>query len=224
MSNLSTAVHETRQQVKNLRNYHGCLRYPMLAYTGYGGAGKTVAAQLLIAHGYHHQCFGHYVKREAQHVSPGDVEAMLAWCEGQDGMTQDTLAAILAGWQAIHWGRVSVDTQDRTGPKELIRPFLEWLGEWQYDSILYQFFSELKVPCVNDRLMRVREAEVWKECGGTIIEIVNPKVAPETKFAEDAMEELWASGLIDHVIRVLDAPYEAMRDDLHQKVRELCQI
>lgn len=90
----------------------------------------------------------------------------------------------------------SAHTDDRT-QKAKIRRTLESWGEDNYDDIFYEYFAELPEKAVNTRLCRVKEARAWKERGGIIIEIHNPRVPPSTQWEIGIMRELRDSGLID---------------------------
>ena len=72
----------------------------------------------------------------------------------------DPLCQRYAGFSAF--------TTDRTR-KAQIREMLVKGGNAFYDHVFARYFSELPMPCVNPRLMRVREGLEWKRRGGLII-------------------------------------------------------
>ncbi len=145
----------------------------LIAFTGYAGAGKDEAAAPLIAAGWERRAFGDIIK---------DIFNPLV---------------------RHHLG-FSAHTQDR-GQKSLIRGLLVHGGEAFYDAVFARYFhpnfNSLGFhPLVNPRLMRLREAVKWKECGGIIIEVVRPGVLPAEPMEAAWLEEIRAAGHIDHRI------------------------
>jgi hypothetical protein len=145
----------------------------LIAFTGYAGAGKDEAAVPLIAAGWERRAFGDIIK---------DIFNPLV---------------------RQHLG-FSAHTQDR-GQKSLIRGLLIHGGEAFYDAIFGRYFhpdfnSPAFDPLVNTRLMRLREAVKWQECGGIIIEVVRPGVAPAEPMEAAWLEQIREAGHIDHRI------------------------
>jgi len=145
----------------------------LIAFTGYAGSGKDEAAVPLIAAEWERRAFGDIIK---------DIFNPLV---------------------RQHLG-FSAHTQDR-GQKSLIRGLLVHGGEAFYDAVFGRYFhpgfnSPAFHPLVNTRLMRLREAVKWKECGGIIIEVVRPGVEPAEPMEAAWLEEIRAAGHIDHLI------------------------
>lgn len=145
----------------------------LIAFTGYAGAGKDEAAAPLISAGWERRAFGDIIK---------DIFNPLV---------------------RQHLG-FSAHTQDR-GQKSLIRGLLVHGGEAFYDAVFARYFhpnfNSLGFdPLVNTRLMRLREAVKWKECGGIIIEVVRPGVHAAEPMEAAWLEEIRAAGHIDHRI------------------------
>jgi|GEM_PF-2022661 len=145
----------------------------LIAFTGYAGSGKDEAAVPLSAAGWERRAFGDIIK---------DIFNPLV---------------------RQHLG-FSAHTQDRA-QKALIRGLLVHGGEAFYDAVFGRYFhpcfnSPGFDPLVNTRLMRLREAVKWKECGGIIIEVVRPGVAPAEPMEAAWLEEIRAADHIDYRI------------------------
>lgn len=145
----------------------------LIAFTGYAGSGKDEAAVPLIAAGYRRHAFGDVIK---------DIFDELVW---------------------KHLG-FSAHTQDRA-QKALIRGLLVHGGEAFYETVFTSYFHAgfnrpESTPLVNTRLMRVREAERWKESGGIIIEVVRPGVHAAEPCEAAWLAEITLAGYIDHRI------------------------
>jgi len=145
----------------------------LIAFTGYAGAGKDEAAAPLIAAGWQRRAFGDIIK---------DIF--------------DPLVKRHLGFSA--------HTKDRE-QKSRIRGLLVHGGEAFYDVVFNTYFHPnialpVYKPLVNTRLMRLREAVKWKECGGIIIEVVRPGVEPAEPMEAVWLEEIRAAGHIDHRI------------------------
>ena len=126
---------------------------------------------------------------------------------------------IAAGWERRAFGDVikdifddlvwkhlgfSAHTKDRA-QKALIRGLLVHGGEAFYESVFtWYFHADFGWPestaLVNTRLMRLREAVKWKECGGIIIEVVRPGVKPAEPMEAAWLKQIRAAGHIDHRI------------------------
>ncbi len=145
----------------------------LIALTGYAGAGKDEAAAPLIAAGWERFAFGDVIKNIF------------------DGLV----------WEHLGF---SAHTKDRE-QKSRIRGLLVHGGEAFYEKVFAAYFhpsfaSPVLGPLVNTRLMRVREAVKWKECGGIIIEVVRPGVGAAEPMEAAWLEEIRAAGHIDHRI------------------------
>lgn len=97
-----------------------------------------------------------------------------------------------------HFG-FSAFTENRD-EKARIRRTLESWGEDRYDTILSEYFAALPEKCVNTRLIRIREAEIWRQRGGIVVCIHCPGVKPATQWEQDRLNDLRSSKLIDVVL------------------------
>jgi hypothetical protein len=176
-------------------------RVPLVACTGLSRQGKDTAAIPLIKVGYAQDAFGRVIKERARSLDDVQVVEMLRWHEREYPDQPHERTRIWRAW--LHMSDFKVDpfTEDTrpNGDKERIRALLEWLGMWEYDELLFRFMETLPAPVVNTRLMRVREAEAWKACGGIIVEIIRDGI-PRSDFEKQSMEELREGDFIDYVI------------------------
>lgn len=133
---------------------------------------------------------------------------------GGTGKDEAARALIALGYQRVCFGDIikyqldevisenlgfSAFTEDRA-QKALIRRTLESWGEDNYENIFSLFFGRLPQKAVNTRIVRLREAQEWKRRGGIIIHIMRPDVNAETPWAEEQVDTLHRSGLIDATI------------------------
>ncbi len=81
--------------------------------------------------------------------------------------------------------------------KEKIR---KWLLEWGYsneDNIIREMFDTLPERAVNNRLLREREARLWRDAGGIIVEVTRSDYPPKEPSEEAALRQLRELVLID---------------------------
>jgi hypothetical protein len=147
----------------------------LIAFCGFAGAGKDEAARPLIAAGWLRFNLGDLIKSQ---LDPVIREQM--------------------GFGAF---------TELAGEKAKIRRTLEMWGEDNYDNLVRDYFRDIDMhlvqgrAIVNTKLMRHNEAILWKERGGKIYLINNPRVSAFGQFELDCMKELMADAtLIDRVI------------------------
>ena len=109
-------------------------------------------------------------------------------------------------------------TQDDAQKKQ-IRPLLESWGDVNYDNILSGFFANLPEFAVNTRLVRVREARMWKERGGVLVLIARPNYSAATSWERVALIELAVEVGFDYTIY-----NDGTEADLHRMVLEFVGI
>lgn len=112
----------------------------------------------------------------------------------------------------------STFTQDDEQKKQ-IRPLLESWGDVNYEKILSEFFANLPEFAVNTRLVRVREAKMWKERGGVLVQIVRQPRNPATDWERDALYELAYKVGFNVIIH-----NNSTEADLHARVLEFVGI
>ncbi len=76
----------------------------LIAFTGYGHAGKDAAAKPLIDHGYTRRCFGDVIKKQCKELIQNEM--------GLDSFTEDpvekhTLRPILETWGEVNYDNIS---------------------------------------------------------------------------------------------------------------------
>ena len=100
--------------------------------------------------------------------------------------------------------------------KAKIRRSLEYVGDDMYDSYLDEYMATLPDRCINPRIMRLKEARLWRELGHPILEITRPNTEPCSEFERICMDELYRAGVITHTIANDSTP-----EDLQVKVMDL---
>jgi hypothetical protein len=145
----------------------------LIAFTGYAGAGKDEAAAPLIAAGWQRRAFGDVIK--------GIFDALVQEHLGFSAFTADRALKSRIRGLLVHGGEAFYDTV--------------------FDTYFHALFTDDRLPpLVNTRLMRLREAVKWKECGGIIIEVVRPGVHAAEPCEAAWLAEISAAGHIDHRI------------------------
>lgn len=145
----------------------------LIAFTGYAGAGKDETAAPLIAAGWQRRAFGDVIK--------GIFDPLVQEHLGFSAFTADRAQKSRIRGLLVHGGEAFYDTV--------------------FDTYFQALFTDVRLPSlVNTRLMRLREAVKWKECGGIIIEVVRPGVLPAEPMEAAWLEEIRAAGHIDHRI------------------------
>lgn len=184
----------------------------LIAFAGYGGAGKDEAAWNLLQQGYVRRNFGDVIKAfynpfTTRQVTP-DVflKAIHAHRDPRVSAEQveDFAQRVLLPFYRA--GRpVSAHTEDR-GIKPLVRPLLEEGGDLIYDWVEARYFHELDQATqrgqrvVNTRLCRVSEARQWRNRGGVVVEVHRAGLDPSTEWDEDVLIALRAGGHLTHRI------------------------
>lgn len=142
--------------------------------------------------------------------TPPPLIAFVGW----SGAGKDTAAQPLldAGYARHNFGDIvkrqidplirkelgfSAFTEDRA-EKNRVRRTLEMWGEDNYENILAEFLATLPPKAVNTKLMRRKEALAWKERGGQIWHISNPRVQAFSQFEAQCFLEL--GDLVDGAI------------------------
>lgn len=106
----------------------------------------------------------------------------------------------------------SAFTEDRA-QKKLIRNTLEWFMEDAFEFLAKEFFASIPGKCAATRVLKVKEAQFWREKGHPLIEILKPGVFAVSDFEQRCLEELHEAGVITHQV-VNDGTI----DDLHNKI------
>lgn len=191
--------------------------YSLVAFTGYGNAGKDEAAKPLLAKGYTRRAFGDVIKRRLRDACPCHLKIVLDWMDENEPRDVDARNNVRAGFITVKQGRFDPFTEDDQ-IKQFLRPVLERYGETFYDAILRDYFQDLPARTVNTRLVRVREGQAWVERGGIILEVQRPGVGPATDWERDRLQELRDAGLIRAAV-VNDGDLLA----LDRRVLDACQ-
>ena len=101
--------------------------------------------------------------------------------------------------------------------KAIIRPILEWHGDYRYQDVMNEFFIDLariRGPVVNSRLCRGAEAREWTQRGGIIIRLKKAPYTPHTQW--EVTTDMEVSPFVTHELE-----NNSSIEDLHSAVMNI---
>lgn len=81
--------------------------------------------------------------------------------------------------------------------KKIIRPTLEAWSETNADGLMREYWDTAPKKLVNNRLIKVREAETFRCYGDAIIWVERPGFGPATEWERQQLAQLRSAGLIN---------------------------
>lgn len=151
------------------------IKHPLVAFTGYAGVGKDLAARPLID------------TLDFRRVAMGDI-------------IKEQLGMLLLKQLGIDLDTCSRTEKDRVRPLLELWGDLNYrnvLTEFMRDI---DHHLRMRRNLVNTRLCRLDEARAWRQRGGVIVYIHKEGLEPNTPWESERVDELFAHDLVDHRI------------------------